>query len=132
LILKVMMIERLLVYGGLAGFLFLVSIPFWFSDQSSKHQPPSLSVSSSKGHCVESRAFMRANHMKLLEKWRDDVVRHGNRIHVSTDGRVFQKSLTHTCIDCHENREEFCGQCHSTLNVKTYCWECHVTPLEVQ
>ncbi len=124
--------ERVLIFGGLAIFLLLVLFPFWPDSERHANQPPALAINTVKEQCVAPTEFMRANHMQLLDQWRDDVVRRGERVHITTDGRTFEKSLTHTCLNCHENREMFCEQCHGTLNVQTYCWECHVTPMEVQ
>lgn len=124
--------ERVLIFAGLAVFLVMVSLPFWLRDDDPELRPPALSITTTGAQCVESTAYMRANHMQLLDEWRDDVVRHGDRVHVSSNGRQFEKSLSHTCMNCHENRQEFCEQCHATMNVQTYCWECHITPLEVQ
>ena len=40
-----------------------------------------------KKQCVESKEFMRTEHMQLLNNWRDSVVRNGDRIYVSTAGQ---------------------------------------------
>ena len=71
---------------------------------------------------------MRREHMQLLARWRDDVVRRGQRVYVASDGRHFDKSLTGTCLGCHENKAAACDRCHAYLAVQPYCWECHVDP----
>ena len=58
----------------------------------------------------------------------DDVVRRGDRVHVTPDGRRYEKSLTHTCLGCHQSKANSCDRCHDYLDVKPYCWECHVDP----
>jgi len=78
--------------------------------------------------CVASTEYMRASHMDLLNEWRDEVVREGNRIYTSPNGKEFEMSLTKTCTNCHYNKKEFCDQCHDYLGVTPYCWDCHVEP----
>jgi hypothetical protein len=76
---------------------------------------------------------MRAEHMQLLNDWRDEVVREGMHEHTSTlTGEHFSKSLVKTCMKCHESKEKFCDKCHDTLDVNPYCWDCHVAPKEAK
>ncbi len=44
--------------------------------------------------CVEDAAFMRANHMKLLQAWRDESVREVFAITQQKTAAFFEKSLT--------------------------------------
>ena len=67
--------------------------------------------------------------MKLLDIWRDSVVRDGDRFHIMPDGCKLEKCLTKTCLDCHVSKVKFCDACHSFASVKPYCWECHVIPM---
>lgn len=85
--------------------------------------------------CVESATWMRANHMQLLDEWRNDVVRDGKREymtqHVKKDFMgPYDKSLTRTCLKCHDKKTKFCDRCHTYASVKPYCWTCHVVPKE--
>ncbi|MHB1130883.1 MAG: sulfate reduction electron transfer complex DsrMKJOP subunit DsrJ [Chloroflexota bacterium] len=81
--------------------------------------------------CVESTEFMRANHMQMLVEWREEVVRNNDRVYVSRlSGKQFEKSLTNTCMSCHENKQEFCDTCHSSAGVSPNCWDCHNVPEE--
>ena len=75
--------------------------------------------------CVESRDFMRANHMVLLHQWRDEVVRQNQRTYTNSQGVHFEKSLSKTCLGCHKSNENFCESCHSSAGVDTYCFDCH-------
>jgi hypothetical protein len=75
--------------------------------------------------CIESRAYMQANHMQLLDEWRDAVVREGSTTFINSTGQPFEMSLDETCLDCHSNRTEFCDTCHEFMDVKPYCWDCH-------
>ena len=80
--------------------------------------------------CVESKEYMRANHMQLLNEWRDIVVRGGERTYTTQDGRPYLISLQNTCLKCHSNKEAFCDRCHTYTNVRPYCWDCHIVTKE--
>ena len=118
--------EKPLIFAGLAVFLLTFSYPFWHSTED--EGVPQIAMQTKGEQCVAPVEYMRNNHMKLLEKWRDSVVRDGDRFHIMPDGSKVEKSLTKTCLDCHVSKEKFCEECHSYVNVKPYCWECHVTP----
>lgn len=80
--------------------------------------------------CVEPKEFMRAEHMQLLNNWRDSVVRDGNRQYVSSTGKHYNMSLQNECLRCHSNKKKFCDQCHNYMAVKPYCFDCHIAPKE--
>ncbi|MGD2121279.1 MAG: sulfate reduction electron transfer complex DsrMKJOP subunit DsrJ [Gemmatimonadota bacterium] len=118
---------------GLAIFVIFVTFPFW-SRLAAAGEPevgrseleyPDSSVATA---CVEDSAWMAANHPRLLNEWRDDLVRFGDPDYVSSSGETFNKSLTKTCLNCHEDRDAFCTRCHDYADVYPTCWECHVTP----
>ena len=125
-----------LILLGLAIFVIGVTFPFWYDKE--KTAPPALSLEtpeiagSADKKCVEDKAFMRANHMKLLNAWRDEAVREGKRIYTAKDGRTFEKSLTGSCIRCHSNKEQFCDRCHNYVGAKPSCFDCHIVPAEVK
>ncbi|MBF0278733.1 MAG: sulfate reduction electron transfer complex DsrMKJOP subunit DsrJ [SAR324 cluster bacterium] len=110
---------------GLIFFIALVTFPFWVSIGGNK-QMPELKMPDSAHECVESKEFMRTNHMRLLNQWRDSVVRENNYIYVSSTGKSYVKSLTKTCLNCHSSKEEFCERCHTYASVRPYCWSCHL------
>ncbi len=84
-----------------------------------------------KKECVESKDFMRREHMQLLNNWRDSVVREMYRKYVSTsNGKRFDMSLQNGCMHCHSNKKKFCDECHNYMAVKPYCWDCHIQPQE--
>jgi len=121
------------IITGLVVFFLLVTFPIWVSvgEDVGKPQP----VIKTTEHCVESAAFMRANHMQLLDDWRNEVVRDDNRVYVSQEyGTRFDKSLSSTgkksCMSCHANKSEFCDSCHDYASVEPYCWTCHIEPKE--
>ena len=84
-----------------------------------------------KKECVESKEFMRAEHMQLLNDWRDKVVREDNRGYVSSSNhKRFNMSLQNGCMNCHSNKKKFCDECHTYMSVTPYCWDCHIQPKE--
>lgn len=89
--------------------------------------PKAAPIDSTK--CVASAGWMKSHHMQLLNQWRHDSVREGNRTHVTSDGRHFDKSLN-SCLGCHASNPMFCFMCHEYANVKPTCWNCHVSPME--
>lgn len=121
---------------GLLVFIAGMTFPFWYGRGKSATAPalsldtPAIAQLKEK-RCVEDTSFMRANHMKMLKSWREEVVRDGHRYYKAKDGRTYEKSLTGTCIQCHSNKKQFCDRCHDYLNVKPSCFDCHVVPPEV-
>lgn len=121
------------IITGLVIFVGFVTFPIWGSFGDSDVAPtPVIEVG---GNCVESAEYMRANHMQILDEWRDEAVRENDRIYVSQEfGTEFDKSLSSTgktsCTSCHSNKEEFCDSCHNYTAVTPYCWECHIAPKE--
>jgi hypothetical protein len=116
---------------GLIIFVGLFTSPIWYdlSNGSSKIKPdPVLPTKVNQKECVESKDYMRENHMKLLDAWREDVVRNGQRDFVGADGRHYNMSLTNTCLNCHSDKTKFCDQCHNYVGISNYCWDCHNTP----
>ncbi len=119
------------ILTGLAIFLAIVTFPLWYNATSGKGSyVPEPELPPAEKLCVESKEYMKASHMDLLNEWRTQVVREGKREYVSTDGRKFDMSLSLTCMKCHSNREKFCTQCHDYTGVTPYCWDCHVEPEE--
>lgn len=117
---------------GLILFVGLITFPFWLGMGSSEKAPQPVILTEKGDKCVEPAAFMRANHMQMLDSWRDEVVRENNRTYTSAAyGTLFGKSLSNTCMDCHSNKAEFCDSCHDYSSVTPYCWECHVEPKEI-
>jgi len=122
---------------GLIIFVALVASPFFLNmgkDKATakpdiKIDTPEISKLEDK-RCVEPREVMRATHMKILDTWRDSVVRNGDRGQILISGKKYDKSLENGCLKCHSNKEEFCDKCHVYLDVKPACWECHIAPKE--
>ena len=95
-------------------------------------KPAIMALAEKDRTCVEGKEFMRANHMKMLNDWRDESVREGRRTYTAKDGQTFEKSLTGTCIQCHTNKEQFCDRCHNYVGAKPTCFSCHIVPREVK
>ena len=118
--------EKVLIFAGLSIFLSGVTFPFWQSVEP--EDLPKVAMETKGDQCVAPAAYMRKNHMLLLNTWRDSVVRDGERFHIMPDGSRVEKSLTKTCLGCHMSKKQFCEECHTYASVKPYCWECHVVP----
>jgi len=120
------------IITGLVIFVVLFASPFLYGLVKSEPPPePELTAKAKEAkQCVEAKEFMVESHMQLLNEWRDETVRNGNRIYVATNGKEYTVSLQNTCMDCHSNKSKFCDQCHNYAGVSPYCWECHIEPKE--
>jgi [DsrC]-trisulfide reductase subunit J len=117
------------IIAGIIIFFIVAAFPFWFNMFMDKAPAPEL-VLTPKAQaakvCVRDTEFMTANHMQLLDEWRDTVVRKAERIYVNAEGKEFNMSLSNTCLDCHSNKAEFCDRCHQYASIEPYCWDCHI------
>jgi len=123
------------IITGLIIFLGLVTFPFFYNIGKANVRPdPKIDTPAIKElkekKCVESKEFMRAEHMKLLNDWRDSAVRDGARVYVNSEGKAYTISLQNTCMHCHSNKKKFCDECHTYMAVNPYCWTCHIAPKE--
>lgn len=146
---------------GLLAFVLIVTSPILYNLGKAKAAPkidlntPVIAQSSDK-ECVEPKEYMRENHMQLLLKWRDSVVRDGQTVYINSQGKAFDMSLEDTCLKCHNNtpvpdsypnpatngsktattqltstdNNQFCFSCHNYAAVKPNCWNCHSDPRE--
>ena len=125
------------IIPGLIIFLIIITFPLWYSlGQSApvlgyQVETPEIEQLEEK-KCVESVSYMRASHMRLLDDWRNEVVRNSRRTYINTAGKTCEISLEETCFGCHTNKANFCDTCHSSLNVEPDCWNCHSDPKESQ
>lgn len=121
------------IIAGLVIFLALITFPAWYNAATGKASyTPEPKIVTAEKNCVAPAEYMKAFHMDMLNQWRDQVVRQGKRIYVASDGRKYNMSLSHTCMECHSNKDEFCDRCHSYMAIDPYCWECHLEPEEIQ
>lgn len=123
---------------GLVGFVLAVLSPFWFNlvtTTQAAPKPELLGNAKEAKNCVLEKYDMRANHMSLLDEWRDSVVRDADRIYTAANGKAFNMSLStgeNSCLGCHEDKAKFCDSCHDYTSVRPYCWECHTDPKEMK
>lgn len=123
------------IFTGLVIFFFLVTFPFFLNIGKAVVKPePKIDTPAIKElkekKCIEPKAFMQAEHMKLLNDWRDSAVRDGARLYVNSEGKQYTISLQNTCMHCHSNKKKFCDECHNYMAVAPYCWNCHIAPKE--
>lgn len=119
--------DRVWILAGLVAFVAAIAVPFWYRPTPAKdlNKLPQLVLPVSQKQCVAPISYMRASHMVLLMNWRQEAVRDANRRYVAFNGKVYQKSLTGTCLGCH-NKAQFCDRCHTYAGVSgPYCWDCH-------
>ena len=118
---------------GLILFIALITFPTWYNVATGKATyVPELEKPVKGETCIADIQYMQASHMDLLNQWRDDVVRKGKRVYTAPDGKKYNMSLSHTCLDCHANKDKFCDRCHDYMGVDPYCYDCHIIPEEVK
>ena len=130
--------NKSMIVTGLVIFVAAVLSPFWFNMVTTTEAAPEpvlLGKAKEVKKCVLDKYDMRANHMSLLDEWRDSVVRDADRMYTGTNGKSFNMSLStgeNSCLGCHEDKEKFCDSCHNYASVEPYCWECHTNPKEIE
>ncbi len=121
------------IITGLVIGLALLLFPFFYTAGKAAKAPERELTAEAKeaGECIEDTDFMVTGHMKMLDEWRDEVVRSADRFYTSTStGKVYEKSLQLTCMECHSNKTKFCDRCHDYADVDPFCWDCHIAPKE--
>ena len=120
------------IITGLIIFFILLLFPVWYQvGKAAKAPEPELTETAKKAEkCVEPKFFMTTQHMKMLDRWRNETVRDGERYYTSSTGKSYYKSLQVTCLECHSNKSKFCDQCHNYIGVSPFCWDCHIEPRE--
>jgi hypothetical protein len=119
------------IIAGLIIFVVLVTSPIWYNGLQAGPLPPKPELPpGGEQQCVRPAKEMRDTHMSLLNEWRDDVLRDGERVSITVDGKEYRKGLQMACMQCHTNKAKFCDSCHEYTSVKPYCWDCHLTPDE--
>ena len=117
------------IIPGLIVFVALATFPIW-KNMGNAGPVPKLEKPVGVTKCIKSAQYMRTSHMKLLDDWRDESLRDGDRAPVEVDGVKYEKSLMNGCMKCHEDKKKFCDECHVYASVKPYCWDCHYVPKE--
>jgi hypothetical protein len=117
------------VVGGLAIVLVVVAGPAWLgSTRGTEMEAPAKATAGER--CIEPPSEMRKSHPALLARWRDRVVRLGDRAEKLGDGRTVRLGLTGTCLGCHGSASAFCDRCHAQSAVTLSCWQCHQQSLK--
>ena len=126
------MYNRGIIITGLIIFFILLLFPVWYHWGRATAVPdPQLADAYKKAEkCIEDKDFMKTQHMKVLDRWRNEVVRDAERYYTNSEGKMYDKSLQVTCMKCHSNKSQFCDQCHNYMGVSPFCWDCHVAPKE--
>lgn len=114
------------VIGGMLLFAALASFPFYWYAAGKDRPFPKLELPKKEKNCIESTAFMQANHMRLLDAWRVAVVRDDLLMYTSKSGKTYEMNLHKTCLRCHTSTAKFCDRCHEYNDVTPPCWDCHV------
>jgi hypothetical protein len=115
---------------GLVIFVLLVTSPILANVGRDNAEPdistdtPAIAQMTDK-QCIESKEYMLANHMQMLNEWRDKAVRNGQTVYISDSGTEYEVSLENECLRCHSNKVQFCDSCHTYTEVEPYCWDCH-------
>lgn len=128
--------DKIKIITGLVIFAILFTSPIWMNSCKVKDVPAPVVSDKAKtiapGTCILPKNEMAKEHMKILDGWRNSVVRAGERMYVTTNENgetvEFEMSLSNTCLKCHDNKAEFCDKCHGYASVNPYCWDCHVDP----
>lgn len=117
------------ILPGLIIFVGLFTLAFWGNIGTTPYSRPDIVLPANETECIEDVEYMRAEHMQILNAWRDMALREEKREYVAMkDGKVWAVSLQNTCMTCHDNYAEFCDKCHLSNSVTPYCWDCHVLP----
>ncbi|AFM42768.1 putative sulfite reductase-associated electron transfer protein DsrJ [Desulfosporosinus acidiphilus SJ4] len=123
------------IIAAIIIFVGILTIPFLYNWGKSNKGPE---INTGTIHqlatkqCIEPAEWMRANHMKLLDQWRNEYVREGKTVYVNSQGKSFKIGID-TCLNCHYNpalspSDQFCVKCHDYASVKPTCWSCHPWP----
>lgn len=124
------MYDKFKIITGLIIFVLFVTFPIWYN-HGNAGAVPKIELPKDVKECVLPASEMRARHMQLLNTWRDEVLRTGDRsFNVTIADKKYQKSLMNTCMQCHVSKKKFCDKCHAYASVTPYCWDCHLAPVE--
>ncbi len=66
------------VISGLIIFVLIITFPIWYNHGVAADVPKA-EMPKDKKKCVLPLKEMRPNHMQMLNQWRDDVLRNGDR-----------------------------------------------------
>ena len=122
------MYNRRYIIPGIGTFIIACLFPFLLNITSGPYERVSLALPVDAKECIEPVAFMRPEHMQILNEWRDAAIRDGKRTYVASTGTLWEASLQNSCMRCHTDQQAFCGACHNANSVRPDCWSCHIEP----
>jgi len=113
--------DRPLILAGLTLFVGLVTTPSGTALSTEKRPSPLRRSNSLPGKAVRrATSYMRSSHMRLLEDWRNEAVRDGQRQFVAFNGKTYDKNPNpHLRHACHTDRKEFCGRAMITRRFRS-------------
>ncbi|MCL1915992.1 MAG: sulfate reduction electron transfer complex DsrMKJOP subunit DsrJ [Desulfovibrionaceae bacterium] len=114
------------ILTGLLVFMAIFTSPFWLNQLGVDYKRPALAMPVGEKECLAPTDYMRGEHMRLLNEWRDLALRQGERLYTDARGRTWEINLQNTCQGCHNDRAAFCDACHVSNSVSPYCWNCHL------
>ena len=117
------------IIPGLIIFVALMTFPVW-KNMGNAGPVPKPEKPADVKKCIDAVDVMRTSHMKILDDWRDEVLREGKREQIEVAGVMYDKSLMNGCMACHKEKKKFCDECHTYTSVSPYCWDCHYVPKE--
>jgi nitrate reductase cytochrome c-type subunit len=144
------------IIASLIIFVAFLTFPFFYNMGKANAGPENLAANTkitANTQCVEPASYMLANHMQLLNQWRQAYVRDGLTEYTNSQGQTFKDNLN-TCIQCHSTgavsntvglsnpavknvgvsssavntSDQFCVSCHNYASVEPTCWSCHSEP----
>lgn len=124
------MYNKKYVIAGIIVFLLILFSPFIYNSfiSGAKAAPE---LEKPKGEpCPFDVDWMRANHMVLLKKWREEVIREGKTSFIY-NGVELERTFEEECFKCHTSYDNFCGKCHEYSGATPNCFDCHLKPEQV-
>lgn len=142
------------IIASLIIFVAFLTFPFFYNMGKANAGPENLEANkklTANTQCVEPASYMLANHMQLLNEWRQAYVRDGQTKYTNSQGETFEVNLD-TCTKCHSTgaasntagmsnpasntagasntattttSDQFCVSCHNYASVEPTCWSCH-------
>ncbi|MEE9612740.1 MAG: hypothetical protein V3W19_15920, partial [Desulfatiglandales bacterium] len=81
-----------IITGLIIGVILLLFPVWWYqAGKASKAPEPVLSARAKEaGECIEAKTFMRTQHMKILDGWRNEAVRGADRFYKSSSGKIYE------------------------------------------
>ena len=126
--------DRGKIIAGIVIFLILITFPFWYG-KGKAVAPPELELDTPAIEQLAGKALRGGCrlHAGQPHEASDRLARRASSgkasaLYTATDGRVFEMSLTGTCLKCHSNKDQFCDRCHDYVGVEALLLELPYRP----